>query len=418
MGPGALWPRRAFARRSPHEPAMRIAVLDYYHSAVEFKDPGQITLGLGEAGADVFLIPLNPMGPDEQAPFRIERADPRRDEFWAHADADVVLFFSRLDPRWTALVERIKAHGKTVIVKADSDGTLGYPLVPNYLRTLSVTRDPIGWMLRNVKWRLPVKRFVAQKIEQIARADAVIFESPGALRNATRVLAYWGYHHLVDRLHCVPNPVAPDILEAPLRPKENVIVAIGRWQDEGAKNTGVLVRVLADFLRRRPDYRSVILGPGADRVTRRARSLAPSIQARMDIRGSVERPDVARVLSAARICLVPSRMESFHIAAAEALCMGCSVVVTPVESLEYLSARGFSGTVAGGFGPEPVLSALGDDVTKWERKEYDPRHLAHHWRSKLSRRTVAQAIVKIAETVRGDRTRTEPQRVLRRTALF
>ncbi len=378
---------------------MRIAVLDYYLPAVEFKDPGQITLGLGEAGADVFLIPLNPLGPDERAPFRIERADPRRDEFGAHAAADVVLFFSRLDPRWTTLVKRIKAQGKKVILKADSDGTLGYPLVPNYLRTLSFLKNPIGWMVRNAKWRLPIKRFVAQKIEQILLADAVIIESPDALSNVAHVLAYWGHQNLVTKLHFVPNPVAPDILQAPLRPKENAIVAIGRWHDEGAKSTYVLVCVLAEFLRTRLDYRSVIIGPGADRVNRLTRPLPQSIRARIETRSLVERPEVARVLSVARICLVPSRMESFGIAAAEALCMGCSVVVTPIESLKYLSGQGFSGTVARDFGVGPIVSALVEDVNKWERKHYDPRQLAEYWRPKLGRKEIGNAILKIAENI-------------------
>lgn len=45
---------------------MRIAVLDYYHPTIEFKDPGQITIGLSEAGADVCLIPLNPMGSEDR----------------------------------------------------------------------------------------------------------------------------------------------------------------------------------------------------------------------------------------------------------------------------------------------------------------------------------------------------------------
>lgn len=382
---------------------MRIAVVDYYHPSIHFKDPGQITIGLREAGVDAFLVPFQPAASNGQAPFPIVAEGPGSDVLWARAEADVVLVFSRLDPRHTALLRRLKARGSRIIVKADTDGTLGYPLIPNYLRAVMFSRDPIGWIVRNAKWRMPVKAFVARKIEHIRLADAVIIESPDALANVVRVLEYWGEGHLAGRLHFVPNPVAPDVCEAPLRPKDNVIAASGRWDDEGAKNTRVLVRVLGDFLQERPDYRSVVAGTGAEHVNRFARSLTRDARARMEVRGVVARGDLTEVLSRTRVCVVPSRLESFGIAAAEALCLGCSVVVTPIESLRYLSARGETGTVAHGFTRGALLAALREDVDKWSRGAYDPARTAEHWRPILSRREVARAILAIAERIAGRR---------------
>ena len=389
---------------------MRIAVVDYYHPSIHFKDPGQITIGLREAGVDAFLVPLRPAASNGQAPFPIVAGDPGSDALWARAEADVVLVFSRLDPRHTTLLRRLKARGARIIVKADTDGTLGYPLVPHYLRALMFSHDPLGWIVRNAKWRMPVKTFVARKIEHIRLADAVIIESPDAVANVVRVLEYWGEGHLAARLHFVPNPVAPDVCEAPLRQKDNVIVASGRWDDEGAKNTRVLVRVLGEFLQTRPDYRSVILGSGSEYVHRLARPVGRDARVRMDVRGAVTRGDVVETLSGARVCLVSSRLESFGLAAAEALCMGCSVVVTPIESLAYLSAHGATGTVARDFTPQALLTALREDVGKWERRVYDPARLAGRWRTTLGRREVARTIRAIAETIaerRGIAPRTE-----------
>lgn len=389
---------------------MRIAVVDYYHPSIHFKDPGQITIGLREAGVDAFLVPLRPAASNGQAPFPIVAGDPGSDALWARAEADVVLVFSRLDPRHTTLLRRLKARGARIIVKADTDGTLGYPLVPHYLRALMFSHDPLGWIVRNAKWRMPVKTFVARKIEQIRLADAVIIESPDAVANVVRVLEYWGERHLAARLHFVPNPIAPDVCEAPLRQKDNVIVASGRWDDEGAKNTRVLVRVLGDFLQTRLDYRSVILGSGSERVNRLARPLGRDARARMDVRGAVTRRDVVETLSVARVCLVSSRLESFGLAGAEALCMGCSAVVTPIESLRYLSAQGATGTVARDFTPQALLTALREDVSKWEKRVYDPARIAGQWRPTLGRKEVARAILAIAEAIaepRGAAPRTE-----------
>ncbi len=40
---------------------MKIAVIDYYDSGIERKDPGQMTIGLKEVGVDVLMVPLNPV---------------------------------------------------------------------------------------------------------------------------------------------------------------------------------------------------------------------------------------------------------------------------------------------------------------------------------------------------------------------
>ena len=80
---------------------------------------------------------------------------------------------------------------------------------------------------------------------------------------------------------------------------------------------------------------------------------------------------------------VPSRWESFSIAAAEALCTGCSIVGTPAEAFRYLSMQGFSGTIASTFDRKAILAALLQDATKWERGDYKPEKIAIFWRANL-----------------------------------
>lgn len=66
----------------------------------------------------------------------------------------------------------------------------------------------------------------------------------------------------------MPNPVAPDIINAAVPAKRRQVVAIGRWDDVEQKNTAEMIRVLCRFLRLRPGYRAVVIGPG-DEVVRR-----------------------------------------------------------------------------------------------------------------------------------------------------
>lgn len=388
---------------------MRIALVDYYSPGILYKDPAQITLGLRDIGVDAIFVARNCVNECEamQAPFplltstAIETA-----EFWRGSFVDVVLLISRLDPGAEKIAAAIKTAGLRLVLKADSDGTLGYPLVPNYLRTLSWRKSPIHTLLRNMKWRVPIRRYVGKKIDQIALADAVMVESPKARSNVLSILRYWGCESFGSKIHFVPNPVAPDVFSVDaMIEKQSLVMAVGRWHETGSKNTEVMVKALAVFLRECSSYRAVVVGSGQNIVTHLAEQIDRGARARLDIVGTMDHASLAKRLADAQILFMPSRMESFGIVAAEALCVGCSIVVTPIESLEYLVADNFSGTVASGFGKSSVKQALLSEAKRWGAGDRSPREIAEYWRARLGRREIASYILAIATATpdgRGD----------------
>ena len=376
---------------------MRIVILDTGGPPADLKDQGQILGGLRDLGVDARLMLLNTpnLWADERF-VAVEPSDSTNVNFWRKNQADIILFFSRLNPRYTKILETIKNSGKIVIIKADSDGTLGYPLAPNYLRTLKVSRQPIRWILSNIKWRLPIGHFVKQKIEQIQLADAVILETPEALANVAYVLHFWHRDNLINKLHFIPNPVTTDIVSAPLAGKTDTVISIGRWEDEGCKNTQVMLRAAADFLNVKKDYQYIIVGSGRDKILPFIQQLSPEISSRITMSGAVSHQQIPKLLVKSRIFLMPSNLESFGIAAAEALCMGCSVVGTPLESFRYLTASGFSGTIARGFQKTSIVNALIEDSIKWENGQYHHDEIANFWRKRSDRKKIVQEILKIA----------------------
>jgi glycosyltransferase involved in cell wall biosynthesis len=162
-----------------------------------------------------------------------------------------------------------------------------------------------------------------------------------------------------------------------------------------------MVQTIVDFLEMRPEYTAVIFGSGKDILESLIRNVPKSIADRIQILGFVEPKKILQILSSAKMFLSPSRWESFGIAAAESLCMGCSVVVTPVESLRYLAMEGFSGNVSPNFDRRGFLAALVEDSIKWNRGFYDPEKIAAFWRPIVDRKSVARSIADIAHKTKA-----------------
>ncbi|MFA6999688.1 MAG: glycosyltransferase [Candidatus Paceibacterota bacterium] len=381
---------------------MKMAILDTYSPVMDFKDQGQIIGGLKDLGIDTFFISTKT--PDLKAhkpPFLVISGDLTDVNFWKKVDADVILFFSRLSPCYTEILKTIKKSGKKVIVKADSDGTIGYPLAPNYLRILKITRNPIQWLLSNIKWRLPIGYFVKRKLKHIELADAVIIETPKALYNAVSVLHFWKLDNLKEKLCVILDPVPPDIINAQLSIKTDIIISVGRWEDEPCKNTTAMLKAMARFLSINKEYRYFIVGSGEDKILSFIKNLPENVQSRIIVKGLVKHQELSNLLSQSKIFFAPSNLESFNIAAAEALCMGCSVVGTPLPNFKYLTADGFSGLVTKGFRITSFVDALVEDSKKWENNQYNQEEIANFWRERLNRKKIAEEILKICEEIQA-----------------
>jgi glycosyltransferase involved in cell wall biosynthesis len=388
---------------------MKVTVfMDAYEPMHETKDPGQIPLGLKDIGTQTELITLEKKElADYQAPFPVRKTDWEmlsQDEFWATDDSDAVVSYTWLGAQYMPMLEKIKGSGKKAVIKIDSDGHVGWPLHPVYLRIpLSEAKSFRNFKSRimyNIPFKFLHKRAIAAalgRIKQIELSDGVIIESPAALSKLNYFLNWWGRPELTEKTYFVPDPVTPEFMDAPLRKKENILISYGRWADIPQKNTVNLVYAVADFLKKRPEYTAVIFGSGKEVLEQLVSTLPKEIADRFQLLGFVKREKIRGLLAGAKMFVTPSRWESFGIAAGESLCMGCSVVGTPVESFQYLAADGFSGTISGDFGRKRFLGALFEDATKWDRGYYNPEKIAAFWRPKLDRKTVAGMVAEIAQ---------------------
>lgn len=119
-------------------------------------------------------------------------------------------------------------------------------------------------------------------------------------------------------------------------------------------------------------------------------------RSKIEVMGYKPNEKLYKFLSSSKIFFHPSRLESFGIAAAEAICMGNSIVGGPLGSLRYLSSNGFSGTITSGFKTKYMVSALIEESLKWERDVNRGEKISKFWRKRLEKKKIAEAILKIA----------------------
>ncbi len=389
---------------------MKISVFcDYYRPFDENKDSGQIPLGLLDIGADsgVYTI-TKPELQNYMPPFNFTQATLKEyytSEFWAKQDSEFIFLYPVSGKTYVPLIEKMKAGGKKIILKLDSDGKIAYPLQRNYFRVPLKERLSVRQVAGDLFWRFASKSlkrkrhadFAFDFIRRCELSDFVVIESPDALTNLNYYLIAWGRADLIRKTVFVPDPAGPEFNGGKIDNKEKIIVAYGRWDDYSQKNTRLMVDTTVQFLKQRGDYHFVIFGKGSELVESFLKKAPDNVRKRIKLLGYIKRPEIKRYLSSARTFFVPSRWESFSISSGEALCMGCSIVGTPMEPLRYLTMQGFSGTTSASFDETAVLAALLQDADKWDNGGYDSEATAVFWREKLNRKTIAAQILKKAE---------------------
>lgn len=391
---------------------MKISVFfDLYCPFHELKDPGQIPIGLMENGINAGVITTTKSELENYSPkFSLVHRTLKEfydEEFWLKSDSDVIVAYPLQGAYYSPLIEKMKSGGKKVLLKFDSDGRIAYPLQRHSFRvplnerlTVSNLASAVWWHLASASMkRSRHAKVAAEIIKQIELSDGAMIESPDALSNLNYFLTAWGRRDLTKKTYFIPNSVTPEFVQGEIGKKENIAIAYGRWNDYRQKNTRVMVETVVEFLKERRDFRFVVFGNGTELVKKLLDGAPENVKERIKILGFVDREKIKELLSNAKIFFVPSRWESFSIASAEALCTGCSVVSTPLESLHFLSMQGFSGTTASSFDGEAILAALIQDSTKWDRGDYEPEEIAAFWRSKLDRKNIAKTIETLAKEV-------------------
>lgn len=383
---------------------MKLAVFfDGYLPLSETKDTGQIPLGLKDNGYDTYLITLTKQALEKYHPEfkQIQISDIDEIEN-AVKDIDGILVYTWISWKYNELITKLKKLKKKVIIKADSDGRIGLLSEPrSYKLKYNLKRFYLDtFTLYSLTQTIfpPFKHYVQnKKIEQIETSDYVVIESPDAANNLSYFLTKNKRPDLISKIKVIPNPVSPDIIKIHVENKENSIVSIGRWDDKAQKNPKVLIKTITKFLNYKKDWNAIIIGKGQEIIHEYVKNLDDNIKKRIKITGEINHENIKEYLIKSKILFMPSRWESFGIAASESLCCGCTVVGSPIESLRFLTMQGYSGQISYSWDPNAFFASLVYEANRWENNEIDYKKIIEFWRNRLNRKTIAKQFADLFE---------------------
>ncbi|MBT8593861.1 glycosyltransferase [Polynucleobacter paneuropaeus] len=381
---------------------MKIGVLDLYspHSTI-FKDPITIPLSFVKAGHSVQLLTWDASVKHafKVAGLTVMPVSDYMGKGWAGL-FDVVVIIGRFSSQVLPIMKEINKANIPIILKGDTDGTLGYPLIPNYLRARPIFMSLMNF-LRHIKWRFPSSFLVKKKINQIELVEYLIVESPGAASNVINVLQYWGRNDLISKVRFIQNQISSiAINRAPFQDKSNLVISVGRWDDSMVKGSDLLIRTMVETLQNETNWRFLVVGVGASSL----REVLPEkCRKFVDAIDSLSYEELQEKFSMAKILLATSRVESYNLAAAEALCAGASLVVTPIESLVYLAGGGEYGNVARGFSSKELTASLTFEMSEWERGERNPSEISNRSRKLHDPDSVIKKWQKILASTKDDK---------------
>lgn len=234
-------------------------------------------------------------------------------------------------------------------------------------------------------------------------ADLISFPSPPALLSV-RDRQWLHGKKICKKLSLIPNPISSqDIWESTVS-KQNLIISVGRWDDSFQKNPELLMRTMEIVVRHPISWNFEIYGNITPSMYEWHQSLSPEHQAHIRLIGQVPNHELIKIYSKAKICLCTSRYEGSHIASAEALCAGASVVgphLTPMLNCLQWYVSHNSGTLSPQDTPESVAGALLEEIRCWEEGKRSPEEISRHWCSLLHAENSCKRIIAAYKAAKG-----------------
>ena len=324
-------------------------------------------------------------------------------DFWRSFHAEGVVFYSWGLPRYTSICEAIKEAGLKLVVNLDTGGLLSLRvngddyaklILKSNIREAGMFKGVIKSALTLARSSVPFLRDIPC-LEHLGHADLIGAVSPIALERLTRFSHIYGRSDIAEKIRLIMHPISPSMrYDGNIKRKR--ICVVGRWgRADRVKKPELTLRVLSEVLLHNPNYDAVVIGAYDDEFETTYSNLPEQVQSRVQLMGRIANNATVSVLAESQISFCASESESFHIASAEALCCGCSVVSyeSPyLPSMKYFVAEN-SGTLAEGCDIRLLAEALITEINAWNSGARDPEAISEIWSARVRADRVAAEIV-------------------------
>lgn len=372
------------------------------------RDSGLICKGIQSFGFSCKSVMPLPAHQDDVTEdlIRTDAVNLIRPEWWGSIGASKVVLYSWGHHKFCRVAEAVRNSGAKVFVNLDNGGIISPKVTPvlhlgavigRQVRLHGPLLGSLTGVLRSLAYHLYVP-FAREpgRIAHLRAATAIGCISPHALA-LWRLWARTYAPELADRMHLVPNPVTDDLKYDPAVTKQDMVIAVGRWDDEEPKRPALLAGVIAEVAKRRNATEFHIYGNPGRILPGWYRSLEGTIRKRIYLHGVVSHNELVDAFAKSRIELCSSSHEGSHVASEEALCSGASVVAPCRGELNALAwyVSHDSGRLSVDDSARGLAETLLLELEAWDRGERDPISISSYWCSFLSASAVVTKIMEL-----------------------
>ncbi len=368
------------------------------------RDSGLLCRGFQALGIDSRAVMPGENRPGDEADLiRTDYHNLVSADWWRSQQLDGVVLYAWGRPKFRQVAAAIHKAGVFLVLNQDNGGLVS---------PLAGFRDWLReqWILsgqgRGMKARLGFIKLAARGLSaglcftdplratHLKQGDVIACVSPKAAGHYRKLCRIYGGKDLADRVRVVPHAVESRFCFSGGE-KQQQVVCVGRWQDEIQKRPARLMEVIAALLDSDDSVTVVIAGTTTAALQAWHGSLPPSHGERVKLLGIIGREQLAALLRESQVFYSPSAFESFGIAAAEALCSGCSVVAgksVSMAAFEWFVAEN-SGTLSLEDHAAGHLEALLRELRSWALGQRDPAAISNIWSERLHANHVAAQVV-------------------------
>ena len=370
------------------------------------RDSGLLCRGFQALGVESrAVMPGERKAEDEPDLIRTDFKNLESVEWWCAQNIDSVVLYAWGRPKFRKVAAAIRQAGIFLVLNQDNGGLVS-PLAGfrDWLEEQWILagqgRGAGAWLrflklsLRGLSAGLVITDPL--RAAHLKQGDVIACVSPKAAELYRKLCRIYGGMNLADRVRVVPHAV-----ESRFRfsgaPKRRQVACVGRWQDVVQKRPWLLMEAIGSLVATDDEVSVVIAGNPTAELETWHRALPELQRERVQIRGRVGRDELAEILAESQVFYSPSAFESFGIAAAEALCAGCSVVAgrsMSMASFEWFVSEQ-SGTLAETDAAPGHLKALRYELDRWDQGAHDPARSSSVWCGRLHADQVAQKLLEI-----------------------
>lgn len=363
------------------------------------RDSGLLCRGLQAVGVTSRAVMPEPAREGDLADLiRAPMADLESAEWWRGQALDAVVLYAWGRPKFRKVARAIHEAGVFLMLNQDSGGLVS-PRVEFWgwvQEQRNLSGGGAAWVKLLIKG-LSYGWFITDPLRanHLRYGDVIACVSPRAVQRYRILCRHYGGEQLADRVALLPHAVEPSFTPE-ATPKRRRMISVGRWDDRTQKRPDRLMAVVEKLLKRDAELQVRIAGTATADMLAWWQGLESSVRERVALLGKVGRGQLSAEMAASQVFYSPSAYESFGIAAAEALCTGCSVVAE--ESVSMAAFEWFvseeSGTLAEGKTVASHVVALEREFAAWGQGLRDPNEIAKQWQGKVAASRVAAEVVK------------------------